>query len=104
MFDRGSDLIGGRFLDLADDPTGGRDTCLRSPHGRCESALSCSDSLRTTDAWSEPALIATGDRGSYPRIAVSNDGTTYVVYNLGSGVSVKVGAIAIAPGETVAGD
>ena len=34
---------------------------------------------------------------------MSSDGTTYVVYNLGSGVSVKVGAIAIAPGETVAG-
>jgi hypothetical protein len=34
---------------------------------------------------------------------VAQDGTTYVVYNLGSGVSVKVGAIAIAPGETASG-
>ena len=33
----------------------------------------------------------------------AKDGTTYVVYNLGSGVSVKVGALAIAAGQTVAG-
>lgn len=102
IFDRGTDLIGGRFMDMADDPAGG----VNLVYGRrTEDAnqLYLQRLGQDADGWSEAALIATGDRGSYPRIAVSSDGTTYVVYNLGSGVSVKVGAVAIAPGETIAG-
>jgi hypothetical protein len=102
IFDRGEDLIGGRFLDLADDPSGGV-TLVYGRRTADANQLFLQRLEQDADSWSEPALIATGDRGSYPRIAVSNDGTTYVVYNLGSGVSVKVGAIAIAPGETAAG-
>jgi hypothetical protein len=102
VFDRGSDLIGGRFLDLADDPTGGV-TIVYGRRTEDANQLFLQRLEQDADSWTEAALIATGDRGSYPRIAVSTDGTTYVVYNLGSGVSVKVGAIAIAPGETAAG-
>lgn len=102
VFDRGEDLIGGRFLDLADDPSGGV-TLVYGRRTEDANQLYLQRLDQDSDSWSEAALIATGDRGSYPRIAVSNDGTTYVVYNLGSGVSVKVGAIAIAPGETAAG-
>lgn len=102
IFDRGDDLIGGRFVDMADDPTGGV-TLVYGRRTEDANQLFLQRLDQDADSWSEAALIATGDRGSYPHIAVSNDGTTYVVYNLGSGVSVKVGAIAIAPGETAAG-
>ncbi len=103
IFDRGDDLIGGRFLDLADDPTAGV-TLVYGRRTEEANQLHLQRLAQDADGWSEPAMIATGDRGSYPRIAVTSDGTTYVVYNLGSGVSVKVGAIAIAPGETTPGD
>ena len=102
IFDRGSDLIGGRFLDLADDPTGGV-TLVYGRRTDTENQLYLQRLDADADSWSEPTLIASGDRGSYPRIVVSQDGATYIVYNLGSGVSVKVGAIAIAPGETMPG-
>jgi hypothetical protein len=102
VFDRGDDLIGGRFLDLADDPSAGV-TLVYGRRTEDANQLYLQRLAQDADSWSEAALIATGDRGSYPRIAVSTDGTTYVVYNLGSGVSVKVGAIAIAPGESAAG-
>jgi hypothetical protein len=102
IFDRGEDSIGGRFLDLADDPTGG----VSFVYGRrtADSNLVYLQRLAQDSAeWSEPALIASGESGSYPRIAVAGDGTTYVVFNQGSGQTVKVGAVAIAPGETVPG-
>jgi hypothetical protein len=102
VFDRGSDAIGGRFLDLADDPSAGV-TLVYGRRTDTENQLYLQRLAQDSDSWSEPAMIASGDRGSYPRIAVSQDGITYVVYNLGSGVSVKVGAIAIAPGETMPG-
>lgn len=103
IFDRGNDLIGGRFLDMADDPAGGV-TLVYGRRTETANELYLQRLAQDGDSWSEAALIATGDRGSYPRIAVSNDGTTYVVYNLGSGVSVKVGAIAIGAGQTAAGE
>ncbi|MEZ4530945.1 MAG: sialidase family protein [Thermomicrobiales bacterium] len=102
IFDRGSDLIGGRFLDMADDPSGGV-TLVYGRRTEEANQLYLQRLDQDSDSWSEAAMIASGDRGSYPRIAVSTDGTTYVVYNLGSGVSVKVGALAIAAGQTVAG-
>jgi len=102
IFDRGADLIGGRFLDLADDPSGGV-TLVYGRRTDSENQLYLQRLDSEASDWSEPALIARGDSGSYPRIAVSQDGTTYVVYNLGSGVSVKVGGLAIAPGESAPG-
>ncbi len=102
IFDRGTDLIGGRFLDLADDPSGGV-TLVYGRRTDSENQVYLQRLDSDSSDWSEPALIANGDRGSYPRIAVSQDGTTYVVYNLGSGVSVKVGSLAIAPGESMPG-
>jgi hypothetical protein len=102
LFDRGSDAIGGRFLDMADDPTGGV-TLLYGRRTESENQLFLQKLDQGATAWGEPIMIASGNRGSYPRIAVATDGTTYVVYNLGSGLSVQVGALAVAPGQTVAG-
>lgn len=102
IFDRGSDQIGGRFLDLADDPAGGV-TLVYGRRTAEANQLFLQKLGQDSSEWSEPVLIATGDRGSYPRIAIAQDGTTYVVYNLGSGISVKVGAIAISPDQTIAG-
>lgn len=102
IFDRGADLIGGRFMDLAGNPGGGV-TLVYGRRTDTENQLYLQRLDAGSDSWSDAALIASGDRGSYPRVAVSQDGTTYVVYNLGSGVSVKVGSIAIAPGQTKPG-
>jgi hypothetical protein len=97
VFDRGSDLIGGRFLDLAAIPTGG----VGLVYGRRtanENMLYLQQLDAGTDAWSQPVLLASGDRGSYPRIAYAADGTLYVVYNLGSGIYVEVGGFSVGPG------
>ncbi len=89
-------------MDLADDPSAGV-TLVYGRRTATANQLFLQRLPQDGESWSDPALIAIGDRGSYPRIAIAPDGTTYVVYNLGSGVSVKVGAIAIAPGQTATG-
>lgn len=96
IFDRGDDFIGGRFVDLAADPTGGA-TLVYGRRTATENQLYLQRIGAGESEWGAATLIANGDRGSYPHIAIGPDGTTYVVYNLGSGISVKVGAIAIAP-------
>lgn len=101
-FDRGSDNIGGRFLDLADDPSAGV-TFVFGRRTADGNQIFLQRLPQGSDTWDEPSLIASGNRGSYPRIAVAADGTTYVVYNLSFGNAVKVGAIAIAPGQTAPG-
>jgi hypothetical protein len=103
LIERDDTLIGGRFLDAAASPTG--DVAIL--YGRrtdVENQLFIQRLPSGADSWSEPAMIANGNRGSYPRIALNADGAIYVVYNLADAdAAVRVGAIALAPGETVAG-
>lgn len=103
IFDRGSDSIGGRFLDLADDPTGGATLVYgrRTEDGSNDIYLERLG--QDSDSWSDPALIASGNRGAFLRIAVAGDGTTYMVYNLSTAASVEIGALAIAPEQTTTG-
>ncbi len=103
LFERDDTLIGGRFLDAAATQSGdisivfGRRTAeenqtfvMRLPSG--------------ADAWSNASLVATGNRGSYPRVALGPDGTLYVVYNLAeTGMTVEVGALGLAPGQELPG-
>ena len=103
LFAREDTLIGGRFLDAAASPSGetaivfGRRTendnqvyVMRLPSGATE--------------WSDATLIATGNRGSYPRVALGPDGSMFTVYNLSEdGSTVQVGALGMAPGEGVPG-
>jgi hypothetical protein len=103
LFDREDAQIGGRFLDLAPDPSGGVGVVF----GR---RTQVGDGLTNTlylqrlaageNEWGEPLALIGGNRGSYPRLAIANGGTVYVIYNLGSNATVHVGAIALAPGET----
>jgi hypothetical protein len=97
IFDRGTDMIGGRFLDLAPLPPGG----VALVYGRRvfggDNQLFVQYLDADSDIWNQPILLVTGDRGSYPRIACAADGTLYLVYNLGSGIVVDVGAFSIGP-------
>ena len=103
IFDRGSDLIGGRFLDLASLPPGG----VALVYGRKVSGGDNQIFVQyldvDSDIWNQPILLVTGDRGSYPQIACAADGTLYVVYNLGSGIVVDVGAFSVGPGLSYIG-
>jgi hypothetical protein len=97
IFDRGADLIGGRFLDLAANPTGG----VGLVYGRRtvgENQLFLQFLEPGFDIWSQPILLASGDRGSYPKIDYAADGKMYVVYNLGSGIVVDAGGFSVGPG------
>jgi endonuclease YncB( thermonuclease family) len=85
--------FGGRLLDIAADPTGGvvlvygrqaTDTFLflrRLPAGSTE--------------WGGDTLLTFGNRGAFPSVTINDDGLVYVVYNVGTGSTVDVGAVAI---------
>ncbi len=103
VFDRGADLIGGRFIDAVSNPAGGVDLVF-GRRTENENQLYLSSLPAGEGAWSEPTLIAAGNRGNYPRAAAGPDGTVYSVFNSSEGgVSVKVGAVAVGPGRTAPG-
>lgn len=91
-----SDSLGGRLVDVASDPTGG----VIAVFGRRAdyTSLYYTRLAAGTDAWSEPILLAMGNRGSFPTVAVGADGTAYVAYNLGDGQSVAVGGLTVPAG------
>jgi len=102
VFNRDGSQIGGRFLDLAQDPAGG----VALVYGRrTQTDSSTTNTLYLQrlaaggSGWSQPIPLISGNRGSYPKLAVGGDGTAYVIYNLGSSSTVHVGAIALAPGQ-----
>lgn len=94
------DSFGGRFVDMAADPTGG----VVATYARrgVETFLFVKRLLPGQTEWTSDVLIAFGDRGGFPTIAVNNDGVVFVGYNAetgtfddGSGVLVDVGVSAI---------
>jgi hypothetical protein len=91
-----NDAIGGRLVDVASDPTGG----VVAVFGRRTdlTSLYYTRLAAGQDAWSEPALLVAGNRGSFPSVAVGADGTAYVAYNVGDGQTVTVGGLTVAPG------
>lgn len=92
------DGLGGLLVDVSADPTRGvvlvygrsaRDTFLfmrRLEPGASE--------------WSSDALIAFGDRGSYPTLAVDPQGDAYVVYSIGDSVNAEIGMVKVGAGES----
>jgi hypothetical protein len=94
---RGEDALGGRLVDIASDPTGG----VVAVFGRRTNMTSLYYTRLAAgqDAWSEPVLLAAGNRGSFPTIAVGADGTTYVAYNLGEGQTVSVAGLTVPAGS-----
>jgi hypothetical protein len=103
LFSRDDAQIGGRFLDVAPDPTGGV-TIIYGRRTATDDVTTNTLYLQRLAAggndWGQPISLISGNRGSYPRLAVGLDGTAYVIYNLGSNSTVHVGAIALAPGQT----
>lgn len=99
LFDQGDTQIGGRFLDLASDPTGGV-VLLYGQRTDVSSALIVRRLPAGATEWSAPNVVATGDRGSYPTTSVAPDGTFYAVYNAGDQTVAEVGGFGIAPGAT----
>ena len=85
--------FGGRLLDLAADPTGG----VVMAYGRqaTDTFLFLRRLGPGAAEWGGDTLLTYGDRGTFPSITISDQGVVYVVYNVGAGASVDVGAVAI---------
>jgi hypothetical protein len=90
------EAFGGRLLDLESDPTGG----VVFVFGRqsTDTFLFMRRLGAGKDEWSSDVLLTFGDRGSFPALTVGMEGTVYVVYNLGNGDTVDVGAVAVPRG------
>lgn len=98
--------IGGRFLDVETNPAGGAVMLFGERNVEDNNANVMIQRLGAgADEWGEPVQIASGQRGSYPHLAVGADGTAYSVYNVAfnDGQIVHVGAIALGPDATVPG-
>jgi hypothetical protein len=88
------DLFGGRLLAMAADPTGG----VVLAYGRVgtrDTFLFTKRLKPGASEWGSDTLIAFGESGTYPAIAINNLGTVYVAYNVGVGTIIDVGATAI---------
>lgn len=88
------DLFGGRLVAMAADPTGGV-VLVYGRVGHSDTFLFAKRLKPGASAWGSDTLIAFGDSGTYPAIAINNLGTVYISYNVGSGNVVDVGATAI---------
>ncbi|MGH2532043.1 MAG: hypothetical protein ACRDJW_07015 [Thermomicrobiales bacterium] len=89
--------FGGRLIDLSADPTGG--VVLVFGRQANDAFLFVRRLEAAAETWGSDILITYGQRGAFPSVAVNELGTTYVVYNLGVGALVDVGATAIAHGS-----
>lgn len=85
--------FGGRLLDLEADPTGG----VVFVYGRqaTDTFLFLRRLKPGATEWGGDTLLTFGDRGTFPSVTVSQEGVVYVVYNVGDGGAVDVGAVAI---------
>jgi len=98
LMDATNGQIGGRLLDLASDPSGGVDLVF-GVRTDTSSVVDVTKLQAGAATWDQPVQIMSGDRGSFPSVAVEADGTVVVAYNIGSGESVQVGFTAYVPGS-----
>jgi hypothetical protein len=106
----GDIYFGGRLVDIASDPTGGvvlvygvESFADGTPEATTGNVLYLRRLTADSATWDEAIPLASGDRGAYPSVAVSSDGTVYVAFNAGSGGSVNAAMLAIAPGSETPG-
>jgi hypothetical protein len=96
-------FIGGHLIDLASLPGGG----VLAFYGRRIDDFTYQLFLRwlisDQGAWSDEAMISVGEQGSFPALAVAQDGTAYAVFERGIPPQVDVGALAVAPGASTSG-
>jgi endonuclease YncB( thermonuclease family) len=95
------EAFGGRLLDLEASPAGGVVFVFGRQNNDTFLFLRRLPALST--AWSGDILVTFGDRGTFPALTVSADGTAYVVYSLGTGAEVRVAGVALAHGSIVPG-
>jgi hypothetical protein len=93
--------FGGRLLDLESDPTGG----VIFVFGRqsTDTFLFLRKLPAMSTEWEPDILLTYGDRGAYPSLTVSPDGTAYVVYNIGVGNKAEVAGVALLTGAITPG-
>ncbi len=94
------DNFGGRFVDVAADPTGG--VVVVYARRGIDTFLFLKRLMPGNDDWTSDTLIAFGDRGTFPTVTVNNEGVAFVGFNAntgtfgdGSEIIVDVGATAI---------
>lgn len=88
------DLFGGRLVAMAADPTGGV-VLVYGRVGRFDTFLFAKRLGPGSNQWGADTLIAFGESGTYPAVAINNSGIVYISYNVGNGDVVDVGATAI---------
>jgi hypothetical protein len=91
------EAFGGRLLDLKADPAGG--VVLAFGRRATDTFLFVRRLPMDSTTWGGDVLITYGDRGTFPSLAINDEGTLYLTYNLGEGALVDVGATALAHGS-----
>lgn len=102
LFIRDAGDAGGRLIDMAADPRGGV-AAVFGFFNRGVNDLYVQRLEPDAEAWSDSRLVASGDFGFLPTVAIANDGTMYVVFNNGRNRDVDIGGLKIAPDGTTAG-
>jgi hypothetical protein len=92
LFERESGDAGGRLIDLAADPRGGA-VVVYGLYNRGVNELFMRRLEPGTPSWSEQALLASGDFGYLPAIAIASDGALYAVFNNGRNRDVDIGGL-----------
>jgi endonuclease YncB( thermonuclease family) len=92
VYGRG-EKFGGRYVALAADPNGG--VVLAFARQLNDIFLFVRRLPADSTEWSGDTLITAGDRGAFPSVTVNQQGTVYVVYNVGQSSVVDVGATAL---------
>ena len=94
------DSFGGKFVDMAADPTGG--VVVTYARAGTDTFLFMKRLLPGAMAWSDDMLVAFGDRGAFPTVAVNANGDVFIGYNAvtgtfgdGAGLVIDVGATAV---------
>jgi hypothetical protein len=102
LFERQGGDAGGRLIDLAPDPRGGAVVVYGLFKGG-NNELFMQRLEPSSDAWTEPALMASGDYGYLPVITIAADGSIYAVFNNGRNRDVDIGGLVAGPDGQGAG-
>jgi hypothetical protein len=101
LFVRESGDAGGRLIDLAADPRGGA-VMVYGLYNKGINQLFLRRLEQDAPDWSEPVLLASGDYGYLPSLAIAPDGTIYTVFNNGRNRDVDIGGLVADPsGKTL---
>lgn len=88
------DVMGGRFIDMEADPTGGV-VLAYGRQGEEETFLFMKRLKPNAVDWTDDTLIAFGNKGNFPSVTVNQQGTVYFAYHVSIGSLVKIGASSV---------